>query len=99
MATKKFTVYLYKSIEPWDEHDPIKLLSYKAEDTDYAVFIGEAVVELDIPEISSADMVSAQIQAARNQIEKERIQSQNRVNLLLERISKLQAIGHDGGGV
>lgn len=95
MAKQKFTVFLYKSLEPWDEHDPIKLLSYKAENTDYAVFIGEQSVEVDVPEVSHADIVVAQISAAEAQIEREKTQSQARINILSERISKLRAIGHE----
>ena len=95
MATKKFTVYLYQSTEPWDADDPVKLLCFKAENSDYAVFIGEAEVEVEVPEMSRSDLAIAQIAAAQAQIEKERADSQLRVNRLLERISKIQAIGHE----
>lgn len=95
MATKKFTVYLYQSTEPWDADDPVKMLCFKAENSDYAVFIGEAEVEVEIPEMSRSDLVISQIAAAQAKIEKERADSQLRVNRLLDRISKLQAIGHE----
>lgn len=57
------------------------------------VWIGSIVVDIDFPEV---DTRKAQIDALEAQIKQERADSQARVNLLLERISKLQAIGHDG---
>jgi hypothetical protein len=56
------------------------------------VWLGSQDVELDVPEV---DIRQAQIDALEAQIQQERADSQVRVNLLLERISKLQAIGHD----
>lgn len=56
------------------------------------VWLGSQDVEFDIPEI---DTRQAQIDALEAEVAAERTESQVRVNLLLERISKLQAIGHE----
>lgn len=56
------------------------------------VYLGAREIEIDWPDVDTNDQV---IESLRNEIESERAQSQMRVNLLLERISKLQAIGHD----
>lgn len=60
------------------------------------VWIGQQDVEIDWPEIDTRQL---QIDALEAQIEKERADSQAKINLLLERISNLRAIGHEGGEV
>lgn len=60
------------------------------------IWIGCQDVDLHWPDIDTRQM---QIDALENQVKQERVDSQVRVNLLMERISKLQAIGHDGGDV
>ena len=57
------------------------------------LWLGHQDVEIEVPDI---DLAKAQIDNLEQQINEERVQSQVRVNLLLERISKLQAIGHEG---
>ena len=54
--------------------------------------IGTLEIEVDVP---SADLDLAEIEAIEAQIAKERGESQHRVNLLLDRISQLKAIGHE----
>ena len=54
-------------------------------------WLGQQDVELDFPDI---DINQAKIDALEAEIQHERATSQSRVSLLLERISKLQAIGH-----
>ena len=56
------------------------------------VWLGSQEVELDVPEV---DIRQAMIEELEAQVKQERTDSQVRVNLLLDRISKLQAIGHD----
>ncbi len=57
------------------------------------VWLGSKDVEFDIPEI---DTRQAQIDSLEAEVNQERADSQVRVNLLLDRISKLKAISHDG---
>lgn len=97
MATKKFTLYVHKNLE--SHYMPGHLWVAEADLSESDSFRGECVlacvheVEVDVPDI---DTRSAAIDAINQQIKKERADSEVRVNLLLERISKLQAIGHDG---
>lgn len=49
-------------------------------------------VEIEIPEINH---VQAQIESLEDQVVAERVSSVERINLLVERIGKLKAIGHE----
>jgi hypothetical protein len=57
------------------------------------LWLGSTEVEIDFPE---KDTHRAHIDSLEARIKQERADSQVRVNMLLDRISKLQAIGHDG---
>lgn len=92
---KLVTLHMYESTYEFtmgqlqvDEYDMRKSKDLMKE----RVWLGSKEVELDFPEI---DTRQAQIDNLEAQVQEERAQSQSRVNLLLERISKLQAIGHD----
>lgn len=61
---------------------------------DHRVYLGSTDVEVDFPEVDTRQL---QIDSLEQQIATERGQSEHRVNLLLERISKLKAIGHEVG--
>ena len=56
------------------------------------LWLGSQEVELDVPE---TDIRQSMVEALEAEVKQERADSQVRVNLLLERISKLQAIGHE----
>lgn len=56
------------------------------------VLLGETHVEISYPEV---DTRQAQIDALEQKVEKERTESQVRINYLLDRISKLKAISHE----
>ena len=92
---KLVTLHMYESTNDWnkgtlyvDEYDMRKSKALMKE----RVWLGSQEVELEFPEI---DTRQAQIDNLEAQVQEERAQSQSRVNLLLERISKLQAIGHE----
>ena len=93
---KLVTLHMYAKTGPYDAVGATDVY-----DTDFRdikacmenrVWLGSQEVELEFPEI---DTRQAQIDNLEAQVQEERAQSQSRVNLLLERISKLQAIGHD----
>lgn len=95
MAKQIITLHMYEHTEEWrterrhvDEYDMRKSENLMKD----RVWIGQCEVEIDFPEIDTRQL---QIDALEAQIEKERADSQFRVNLLLERISNLQAIGHE----
>lgn len=94
MAKQTVTLHMYESTATWSngkrevfEHD------FRGNDTCMKgrIWIGKQDVEIDWPEIDTRQL---QIDALEDQIIKERGESQARVNLLLDRISKLQAIAH-----
>lgn len=93
MAIQKFKLYVSASTREW-ELGSIKVTDY--DPTPHPEFKQTLIscqdVELDIPEF---DIASIAIGSLESEIQKERADSQVRVNLLLERISKLKAIGHD----
>jgi len=92
---KLVTLHMYQSTYEFtlgqlqvDEYDMRKSKDLMKE----RVYLGQTEVEIDYPEI---DTRQAQIDQLEAEVQNERAQSQSRVNLLLDRISKLQAIGHD----
>ena len=92
---KLVTLHMYASIDEWTKGDKeVNEFDMRPHPDCMRkrVWIGQTEVEIDFPEI---DTRQAQIDSLEAQVQEERAQSQSRVNLLLERISKLQAIGHD----
>lgn len=92
MAKQTETLYMMQQV-----HDGKRYVTrYKEHEMDHvkgtAVLLGEVSVEIDYPEI---DIRQTAIDALNEAIKQERAESESRVNLLLERISNLQAIGHD----
>lgn len=92
---KLVTLHMYMGTSAWNhgenmvsDHD-FRLTKQCMDDK---VWLGSQEVELDFPEI---DTRQAQIDNLEASVQEERAQSQSRVNLLLERISKLKAICHD----
>lgn len=94
---QKFTVYVCASLREWSMGE-ISITDY--DPTPHPEFsqalISTHEIELNVPEF---DIRNQAIVILENEIQKERADSQVKVNLLLERISKFQAIGHDGGDV
>lgn len=98
MAKQVFTLYIVKdigqygngsvSVQGFDMSKPIG-----SRPSDY-VLLGTQEVEIDVPDV---DTTQIQIDALNEQIKTERAESQSRVNILLDRISKLQCITHNGG--
>jgi hypothetical protein len=67
--------------------------SYNGKPSDY-ILLSTVEQELEIPDI---DLVAAQIDGLEKAVQAERAESQSRVNILLDRISKLKCITHDAG--
>lgn len=94
MATKKHVIHLYLLT---DLNPPAKVFDSfdwrtVAGCMKNRVYLGCQEIEIDWPEVDENNLV---IDALKADIEKERADSQVRVNLLMERISKLQAIGYE----
>lgn len=75
-------------VSPYKEHEMDHMAGQ-------VVLLGEVDVEIDYPEIDTRQVA---IDALEQAIQKERADSQAKINLLLERISNLQAIGHEQAG-
>jgi len=98
MAIQKFALYLtigigmhVKGVMSVSDYKPSE---ESAKDEKWGrITIKQYEVELDVPD--STDTRQAEIDALEAGVQKERAESQSRVNLLLDRISKLKAITHD----
>lgn len=93
MATQKFTVYACASLREWDL-GAVSLTGY--DPTPHPDFqmalVSTHDIELDVPEF---DIRQQAITGLEREIQKERADSQVKVNLMLDRISKLKAITHE----
>lgn len=95
MATKTEKLYMYERVTGMNAGQRY-VSAYKEHEMDHCsadiVLLGEAHVEINYPEV---DTRQAQIDALEQKVEKERAESQGRINYLLDRISKLKAISHE----
>jgi hypothetical protein len=72
---------------------------YSLNDFDRSPFSSEwrVVSKIDVPVvIPQLDLDTLEIEGLEAALQKDRAESQSRQNILLDRISKLKAIGHDG---
>lgn len=96
MTIKTVTLHMYAKTGQWDIPGSTDVcdMDFRANKVCMAdrIWLGEQVVELDFPDV---DINQAKIEALKDQLQQERADSQVRQNLLLDRISKLQAIGYD----
>lgn len=97
MAKQLVKLYVVKHMSGW-QHDSIEVSTYNIGEMAHydCVLIGTQEIEVEYDEI---DTRLAEIEKMETLIDKERAESQARVNLLLERISKLQCISFDADGV
>lgn len=94
MAIQKAKLFMYEYV---NHRAPERYVSAYAEHEmshmkTEIVMLGETEVDIDYPEI---DTTPLQVKAIEDAIQSERADSQVRVNILLDRLSKLKAIGHD----
>lgn len=95
MAKQTVTLHMYERTEDWnrgqktvDPYDFRKL----PECMGGRIWIGQVDVEIDFPDI---DTTQAHIDQLEKEVQKERADSQVRVNLLLDRIGKLKCLTHE----
>lgn len=72
-------------VSPYREHEMDHMKTQ-------VILLGEIEIDVDYPEI---DTRQAQIDILEAEIQEVRAKSQSQINLLVERISKLKAVGHD----
>lgn len=94
MSIKKHTLHLYLLTNTTPPAEVFDSFDWRQIDgcMKHRVYLGAREVEINWPEYDATGQVIESLQA---EIERERAESQSRVNLLLERIGKLQAIGHE----
>lgn len=73
----------YDQSKAWDPKRPAEY-----------ILLGETDVTVEIPKI---DVNAEQIEALEKVVTSVRAEAQQQVNIILDRISKLKSIGHDGG--
>lgn len=95
MAKQTVTLHMYESTATWNPGAkgvlPFDFRGNPAGND--RIWIGQVDVEIDFPEVDTRQL---QIESLEQQIQQERADSEVRVNLLLDRISKLRAIAHEG---
>lgn len=94
---KQTTMTYYLHVRPGDDGQPIfALFSVDATKTigEYAC-LGPVELSVDVPQV---DPVAKMISSLERQIEAERADSQQRINILLDRLSKLQCLEHKPEG-
>ena len=95
MAKQTITLHMYELTYEWSKGERLVDQFDMRKNPDLMknhIWIGQCKVEIDFPEVDTRQL---QIDALEAQVKQERAESQSRINLLLERISKLQAIGHE----
>lgn len=99
MAMQKFKMFVVVGVGKWN-HGQVELSKYKpSEDASGGVgdnfatrFLSEIEVDVDVP---GHDLVALEVDALEKAVQREKADSQVRVNILLDRLSKLKAIGHE----
>jgi hypothetical protein len=96
MTIQVFKLYIQKDISEYGDGkiaiaDFDLSKSYNGKPSSY-VLLGTIDQEIDVPDIDTHQL---QIDALESCVQIERAESQSRVNILLDRISKLKAIGHE----
>jgi hypothetical protein len=96
MTIQVFKLYIHKNVQDFGsgkisvmDFDISK--SYNGKPANY-ILLGTVDQEIDVPEIDTNQL---QIDALESCVQIERAESQSRVNILLDRISKLKAISHE----
>lgn len=96
MAKQTFTLYITQSIREYNcgkvsVNDFNMAQSFNGKPAE-SILLATVEQEFDIPDV---DLVAAQINGLEAAVQAERADSQVRVNLLLDRISKLKCITHE----
>lgn len=72
-------------VSPYSEHEMDHMKTQ-------VILLGEVEIDIDYPEVDTRQF---QIDALEAEVQKIRAEYQSQINLLVERISKLKAVGHD----
>ena len=96
MAKQTFTMYITQSIAQYgggkvsvNDFNMAKASGGKPADN---ILLATVEQEFEIPDV---DLTVAQIEGLKQAVQHERAESQSRVNILLDRISKLKSLTHE----
>lgn len=92
MAKQKVTLYVHTILRTWATEPELFIAGQDMSSVEDYTLICTREAEIDIPEYDARGLMIESLEAS---IKKERAESQSRVNILLDRISKLKAIGHE----
>ena len=86
----KANVHVYYEKYSWEEKGKFVTFSFKMDDDEHRTYIGQQKVEIDVPE--DYDPRAQQVAALEKQRQKVMADYQQTVNIINEKISKLQAL-------
>lgn len=92
MAMQKVTLYVHTIMRTWATEPELFIAGQNMSAVDDYTLICTRETEIDIPEYDARGLM---IESLEFSIEKERADSQIRVNILLDRISKLKCLTHE----
>lgn len=94
MAVQQFTLYMHVTTHGYSKGE-IQILPFDASTSSHITdkkLIKKFSVDVDVPEFN---LETLEIEGLEEELRKDRAESQSRQNILIDRISKLKAIGHD----
>jgi hypothetical protein len=86
----KTTIHVYHAQYSWETKAKFQVYSLKIDDSEHMTYVGTQEIEIEVPE--SYDPRAQKIAALEKHKQKVMADYQNTVNMINERISKLQAI-------
>ena len=94
MAVQQFTLYMHVTTHGYSKGD-IQILPFDASTFSHTKdkkLLKTFTIEQDVP---SFNLETLEIEGLEEELRKDRAESQSRQNILIDRISKLKAIGYD----
>lgn len=94
MAVQQFTLYMLVTTHGYSKGD-VSILPFDDSTFSYTKdkkLLKAFTIEQDVPEFN---LETLEIEGLEEELRKDRAESQRRQNILIDRISKLKAIGHD----
>lgn len=92
MAMQKVTLYAHALMRTWSTEPELFIAGQDMSSLEDYTLICTREVDIDIPEFDATGLLIEKLEA---DVQKERADSRIRVNILLDRISKLKAITHE----
>jgi hypothetical protein len=92
MAKQMVTLYVHTIMRTWATEPELFISGRDMSSVDDYTLICTREAEIDIPEYDTRGLMIESLKAS---IKKERADSQSRVNILLDRISKLKCLTHE----